>query len=679
MIYTVIITATRCSRQIAQKSSDFQVLSPQAMAIRSAMIDFNSLARRLSAYKRWCEGLADTIREYQHWMEQNGLAEGTEDLRVYELMDMLRSDKITVALVAEFSRGKTELINAIFFADYKQRLLPSEAGRTTMCPTELLYDDKLGPCIRLLPIETRASNITIAEYKRTPVQWTTLALDLESPKQMTETLREIMKTKPVPVREAQKLGLYHPTPEIPAQANGLIDIPVWRHAIINYPNPLLKQGLVILDTPGLNALGTEPELTMGMLPKAQAVLFLLAADTGVTKSDMEVWQQHVCNARGTGHNGCIAVLNKIDTLWDELRDDAAVSATIARQADDTARALGIDRGQVFPVSAQKGLLGKIKADHALLEKSGLLALEIKLSEDIIPSRQRYVRERVAREIGNIVEATEATVEARLTATENQITELKALGGKNLDMIQAMIQRMREERDAYERKLESFQATRGVLSEQIRILLETLSLAAFDALIANTRQDMKESWTTHGLKVGMARFFDGAGEVMEKVNKQAHQIKGLVEAVYGKFHAEHGLPTIRPASISLLPYRSRLQKLHDEAEAFRNSAVLLITEEHFVISKFFITLVSRAREIYTDCNTEANAWSKAVLAPIMNQLREHKVMLDRRLENLKKIQSNLDSLGSRITDLEVTRDQLHKQQGAVRVMLERINQPLPVLD
>jgi len=95
-----------------------------------------------------------------------------------------------------------------------------------------------------------------------------------------------------------------------------------RHAVINYPNPLLKQGLVVLDTPGLNALGTEPELTMGMLPKAQAVLFLLAADTGVTKSDMEVWQRHLSTARGAGHNGCIAVLNKIDTLWDELRDDA---------------------------------------------------------------------------------------------------------------------------------------------------------------------------------------------------------------------------------------------------------------------------------------------------------------------------------------------------------------------
>jgi len=247
------------------------------------------------------------------------------------------------------------------------------------------------------------------------------------------------------------------------------------------------------------------------------------------------------------------------------------------------------------------------------------------------------------------------------------------------MIQAMMQRMREERDAYEKKLGSFQNTRAVLSEQIRQLLETLSLAAFDALIARTRQDMKESWTTHGLKVGMASFFSGAVEIMEKVNKQAHQIKGLVEAAYGKFHSEHGLPRIKPASLSLLPYRSRLQKLHDEAEAFRNSAVLVITEEHFVISKFFITLVSRAREIYTDCNSEAQVWSKAILTPILNQLREHRVMLDKRLENLKKIQANLDSLGSRIAELETTRDQLHRQQGAVRTMITRINQPLPALD
>ena len=52
---------------------------------------------------------------------------------------------------------------------------------------------------------------------------------------------------------------------------GRVEIPCWRHALVNYPHPLLKKGLVILDTPGLNALGTEPELTLSMIPSAHAV------------------------------------------------------------------------------------------------------------------------------------------------------------------------------------------------------------------------------------------------------------------------------------------------------------------------------------------------------------------------------------------------------------------------
>jgi len=637
----------------------------------------NTLTRKLASYKSWCESLAGTIREYQEWVEKNNLANGAEDLRVYELMEMLKSDKLTVALVAEFSRGKTELINAIFFADTKQRLLPSEPGRTTMCPTELQYDATQPPGIRLLPIETRASGLAIQEHKREKNHWTTFPFDLDSPKQMSETLRELMRVKHVKTDEAQSLGLWKPGAGVLPPTDGLIEIPVWRHAIINYPHPLLKQGLVILDTPGLNALGTEPELTMGMLPKAQAVLFLLAADTGVTKSDLEVWQNHVRHARGAALNGCIAVLNKIDTLWDELRDDRAIHDSITRQAGDTAKTLGIDPGLVFPVSAQKGLIGKIKADHALIEKSGLLQLEIKLGEDLIPARQRYLRERVANEISAIVDSTQANVEAQLVATESEISDLRQLGGKNLDMTQAMMQRLRNEKREYDKKLESFQSTRAVLNEQIRQLLDALSIPSFDALIEKTRRDMKGSWTTHGLQVGMASFFSGAVEIMERVNKQSHQFKGLIEAVYKKFHDEHGLPKIKPRPFSLISFRSRLQKLHDESEAFRRSPVMVMTEEHFVISKFFITLVSRAREIFTECQHEAELWSKGILTPITEQLRAHKEMLEKRLDNLKKVQANLDTLSTRIAELETSRKQLHAQQEAVKVMLKRIQEPLPL--
>jgi Dynamin family len=249
----------------------------------------NEFSRRLGDYKRWRDELIEIINEYQTWVESHGLASGEEDLQLYELIDAIRSDKLTIALVAEFSRGKTELINAIFFADYRQRLLPSEAGRTTMCPTELRHDEIEPPCLKLLPIETRQTATTISEYRRIPAAWTVMPLDLDSPKKMAETFLHTIKTKSVGVHQARELGLYYPDAEATAHllnSDGTVEIPVWRHAIINYPHPLLKQGLVVLDTPGLNALGTEPELTMSMLPNAQAVLFVLAADTGVTKTDL---------------------------------------------------------------------------------------------------------------------------------------------------------------------------------------------------------------------------------------------------------------------------------------------------------------------------------------------------------------------------------------------------------
>ncbi len=655
------------------------MISAQKLTERPRLA-INEFSRRLGDYKRWRDELIEIINEYQTWVESHGLASGEEDLQLYELIDALRSDKLTIALVAEFSRGKTELINAIFFADQRQRLLPSEAGRTTMCPTELRYDESEPPCLKLLSIETRKTSTTISEYRRTPAAWTVMPLDLDSPKKIAETFQQIVKTKPVNVDEAEELGLYFPEAEHMSHLlnnDGTVEIPVWRHAIINYPHPLLKRGLVVLDTPGLNALGTEPELTLSMLPGAQAVLFVLAADTGVTKTDLEVWRNHVCPARGSRAEGRLVALNKIDTLWDELSNDTANTAAIARQTQETARVLGISKNQVIAVSAHKGLLGKIKSDYALIERSGLPVLETKLSDDIIPARQELLRERVIHDIGSMVETTSAMIEARLNAVSEQLEELQALGGENHDAIQDLVTRLRDEKLAYDQTLVSFQNMRAVLSDQVKILLDYLSVEAFDGLAEKTRQGMAESWTTPGLREGMKALFDGTLDSMEKANKQTQQIRALVQAVYSKFHSEHGLAKIKPVNFSLLPYRSQLQKLYEEAERFRNSPMMIITEQHFVVQKFFVTLVGQARELFSECNTAARAWSKAIMAPILSQVREHKILMDQRLENLKRVHENFDNLSGRIAELESNHQNLENQQLVIRNMLRKINQPLPV--
>ena len=153
---------------------------------------------------------------------------------------------------------------------------------------------------------------------------------------MQEAMRNVAQKKAVPMSEARAMGLWDDTdPDLKDMVNqdGTVEIPAWRHALINYPHPLLTSGLVILDTPGLNALGTEPELTLSMIPNAHAVLFLLAMDTGVTKSDIDIWHKYI--QKFVPHR--LAVLNKVDILWDDLKPWDQIQLAIQHQVYETAR------------------------------------------------------------------------------------------------------------------------------------------------------------------------------------------------------------------------------------------------------------------------------------------------------------------------------------------------------
>src|SRR4030095_10950333 len=108
-----------------------------------------------------------------------------------------------------------------------------------------------------------------------------------------------------------------------------------------------------------NAIGAEPELTVSLIPQAHAVVFILGADTGVTRSDLSIWREHLIT-EGEATDTRIVVLNKIDTLWDILSTPAQVEAQIQRQRKDSADMLKVPMAQVLPVSAQKGLQAKIR-------------------------------------------------------------------------------------------------------------------------------------------------------------------------------------------------------------------------------------------------------------------------------------------------------------------------------
>ena len=636
----------------------------------------------IHAYGKWKSDLVNAIEGFQDWLDTTELEDSEQSLKIYETLQTLKHDRITLAFVGEFSRGKTELINAIFFSQFKRRLLPSEAGRTTMCPTELFYDvDEPKPYMRLLPIESRMEDASIAEHKQNAVNWTHIQLDITSPASMASSFSQITSTKKVKAVEAKRLGLY----DIITDNNGteisdteIVEIPMWRHALINFPHPFLEQGLAILDTPGLNSLGNEPELTINMLPNAQAAIFVLAADTGVTRSDMDIWRRHLKSFRRNHNNGLIIALNKIDTLWDDLKSESEINESIQRQCIETSKTLGIAAKRVFAISAQKGLIGRVKNDAELVKASNLAAMENVLSNEILPQKEQLVRNTIITDINEMMQESKSILLSQFNAQKKSIQTFSGLSGKNEDIIQVLLEKTREEQTVYHRNAESLQSSRQILSGQHNRLKAIIDLDRLDRQVNEARNSMKGSWTTNGMKRAMKTLFDSISGTMNEAAKQTELTNRLVKSIYNRFQNENEDSDVKPKLFSIASYKQEIETLYQDAEEYRTSVYSTMTEQSFVIKKFFISLVSRARNLYYQLNKDADDWGKRALTPLIRQVKAHKKELKLRLEQLKKAGQSRDTIADRVSILKKEAKVLQKYIFDLNKMLTTINSPMPAI-
>ena len=77
-----------------------------------------SFNEKFDQHGAWRREFALRLRLLAEWMKDHELLDAAVEERLQRLESQVRSDKVMVAFVAEFSRGKSELINAIFFAGY---------------------------------------------------------------------------------------------------------------------------------------------------------------------------------------------------------------------------------------------------------------------------------------------------------------------------------------------------------------------------------------------------------------------------------------------------------------------------------------------------------------------------------------------------------------------------------
>jgi GTP-binding protein EngB required for normal cell division len=246
--------------------------------------------------------LANQLRLLREGFKKSGNADGEKQCE--ELMVKLAEDRFTLAVLGQFKRGKSSLMNAII----GRELLPTGVLPLTSAITVL----KFGPTERLV-VEREG--------------WA-----------FPET---------VPVSQLEDYVTERGNPGNEKKV---------KTATVEAPVPFLRRGLEFVDTPGVgSAIVANTATTYAFLPHCDAVLFVTSAESPLTGAEwefLETIRQHV--------HKIFFVVNKMDLLAESERNEVLdfVAASLHRQ-------LGANDLRLFPLSCKLALAGH--ADSGLPE------------------------------------------------------------------------------------------------------------------------------------------------------------------------------------------------------------------------------------------------------------------------------------------------------------------------
>lgn len=627
-------------------------------------MDVKALHKHMAGYNRWKQQLDERLLRFERWGQDVGML--GPDLRktLRQARQLLHRESFTLAFVGEFSRGKTELINALLYTEGGRRLLPSQPGRTTMCPTEIYRDAANPHCVRLLPIETRRTTTSLESFKRIPRNWITIAFDPENQEQMRAALHQVSCNKWVSVAEAELLGF---TGEDTGAENeqGLVSIPCWRHAMISLDHPLLRQGLRIVDTPGLNALGNEPELTLKTLPEAQAILFLLAADAGVTASDMAIWREYIQPLRDHHCTAVVALLNKIDSLWDDLALPAEVGASIDRMRTETATRLQMPMEHVVALSAKQGLLAKVGRNKPLLLKSNFLQLERLLGECVIHSQQQIVGHRLIGDSFSMLINARNSLKTRISAAQEELVALGRAASPDsiTEKINQLRSGIRKTHHHYHKQALTLRTSQRLLENQRPSLLAPVSQEILERYIQTAQDNLTSSWTTLGLSRAIGTFFDDIDNSMRHLDREMERANRVLISIYERpENAGTHQDRINQHLLRIHDQQKRLCQLHARADVFRRSINSVLASKTLFISRFINTLVQEVRVVWRDINRAIERWLQEGLAPLFHHNHYQKQLLEHHMLQLTRVQGEHSQRAGRLNALQTG---LHHWQRALR--------------
>jgi hypothetical protein len=311
----------------------------------NAIHDF---ARRRTRGADILGGLADAI-------EAAGVEAGGTIGELRAVADRTRRGRFHVLLIGCFSSGKSTLLNALL----GEPVLPVKVNPCTAILTEIVH----GPSPE---VEVRGRDGS-------------------------------SRTLGVPAFLAE---FQLQTPE-PSEAGHEIDrFAAVDRAVLSYPLPLLEDGVVLLDTPGLDDDDARTARTLGSLPEADAVIVVLNASRFLTDLERRILRRELLPRGLTNLFFPVTMFDLIGSLSDDpAREIRELGDRARRTLGPLCEVDGIDRfdERFFPLDARGALRARYDreaharrpvVDEATLETSQIRPFEASLQRFLVDERGR---------------------------------------------------------------------------------------------------------------------------------------------------------------------------------------------------------------------------------------------------------------------------------------------------
>ncbi|MEM4272504.1 MAG: dynamin family protein [Candidatus Bilamarchaeaceae archaeon] len=283
------------------------------MGIRANAEEFDSESAELLS-------IIEKLRKFGGGMEE----------KLDRLASNLETESFTLAVVGQFKRGKTSLINAIL----GQKLLPTAVLPLTSIITIVRY----GPRLRIIAVFKDSREAEICRE------------DIEG--YVTE------KLNPNNEKNVQRIE-------------------------IEIPSDFLKRGVSLVDTPGIGSVYRHnTDVAFRFLPDADAVIFVLSADPPISDAECQFLAESSKYARKF-----FFVLNKADYL-----EDSEIGEVLEFNRRTIASKMGLEPASIklFPLSAKNALEAKAGGKKALEAGKGFIAFEYALEDFIVSQKGRFV-------------------------------------------------------------------------------------------------------------------------------------------------------------------------------------------------------------------------------------------------------------------------------------------------